>query len=76
MSFHSTKSETCIISLRPYHFIFAPLCDNPSRIFYILSILILHEDKVECTIKDCVYEVSHTKVEDEQIGDGLHFSVF
>ena len=38
-------------------------------------LLILHEDKVECTVEDCVNEICHTEIEDEQICDSLHFSV-
>ena len=41
----------------------------------IVLLLILHEDKVECTVEDCVYQICHTEVEDEQICDRLHFSV-
>ena len=40
-----------------------------------MLLLILHEDKVECAVEDCVYKICHTKVEDEQICDSLHFSV-
>ena len=41
----------------------------------IVLLLILHEDKVECTVEDCVYQICHTEVEDEKICDRLHFSV-
>ena len=32
MSFHLTKSETSSTSIRLHHFVFAPICDNPSNV--------------------------------------------
>ena len=41
----------------------------------IARLLILHEDKVEGTIEECVDEVCEAEVEYEQVGDGPHPSV-
>ena len=34
--------------------------------------LVLHEDVAEGAVEDCVDEVCHTEVEDEQVCNGSH----
>ena len=37
--------------------------------------LVFHEYIIKCAVEYCVNEVSHTEIEDEQVGYGPHLSV-
>ena len=41
-----------------------------------INLLVLHKDVVEDAVESCIDQVCHGQIENEQVCDSSHFSVF